>query len=132
MEGSGESIDSSRVREVGVSQGRSNQFGSVCGHVSSFVVTVDGEVSSDALSHSKAIISHHVSVVSGHIEVGVRFDEFSIEIVVSVDDGSKFGEFGDEVQGVFEARFPVFRFVDSSLVGSREVTVGLKVKDSGG
>jgi len=69
-----------------------------------------------------------VGVVSGPVEAFVGLDDVSIEVGVSVDDGCKSGDFGDQVQGIFEGGFPVLALVDSIGVGSGELALRLQVE----
>lgn len=51
VERSGETVETGGVGEVGVGEGGADQVGGVGGDVTTFVVGVDAEVSSDALLH---------------------------------------------------------------------------------
>lgn len=72
VEGTSKTVKGSRVREIRISQSRSDQVGSVGRDVTTFMVRVNAQVSSDAFLDFVLLITQHLSVVTSPIEVGVR------------------------------------------------------------
>ena len=77
VKGSSETVEGSRVGKVGIREGRTNQVGGVCADVSSFVVRVNGQITSDAFLDFVLVVSQHVRVVCAPIEVRVRSNDFT-------------------------------------------------------
>ena len=62
----------------------------------------------------------------------VRFNQKSIMVFVSVDNGYNLRKFGQKIHRVIIVKLPIFGFVDSLRICFEEFTVTLDVKDSQG
>jgi len=133
VERSCKSVHAGRERQVGVGQGRSNQVRRVSGHVSSFVVGVDGDVKSHQLPELFVLESKHVGVVSTVVEAAVSVGNLGVVSKAIVEhDGCDSGNFCAEVESIFHGGFPVLALMDSTLVCFDELASGLAHEDSGG
>lgn len=61
----------------------------VCTHVSTLMVTMYREVTSDALLDLELLVSEHVSIVTSPVKTIIGLDEIVVVIFVSVDARSK-------------------------------------------
>lgn len=131
VEGSSETVDTSGVREIRVGQSGTNQVSRVSRHVATFVVAVNGQVTSDALLDDVVVITHHVSVVASPVELRVAFDELRVSVLVSVDDSGDSRDLSDEVHGILVEGLPVVLLGDLTLVVEvSELRVLLQVEQS--
>jgi len=112
VEWAGETVHGGGEGEVWIGEGGSDQVGGVGGNVATFVVGVDGEVESHELGELFVVVSDHVGEVFGPVSVLVNNAESgTVSVQVVVDLGGNGWQFSDQVHGIFEAVFPVFRFV---------------------
>lgn len=132
VKGTSKTVESSRVGKVGIRESRTNKMAGVGRDVSSFVITVDSEVSSEALSSTMIIESEHVSVVSSPVELGVSGDELTILVLVSVDESGESGDSGNEVDGVLINALPVLGLVDTAVVSLVELRLSLEEQEGHG
>lgn len=93
-------------------------------HVASFVIGVDGEVTSEALTEFEGVITHHVGIVASQVQSILRFNRIT-EILVTVNVSSQLRDFGDHIKCIFQSWFPVLGLVDTAGVGFGELGVGL-------
>ena len=77
VEGTSQTIKTSGVREIRISQSRTNQVSGVGRDITTFVVTVNGQISSNALLHFVLLVSQHVSIVTGPIKIRISLDDLS-------------------------------------------------------
>mmetsp|Transcript_24868 Transcript_24868/g.46760 ORF Transcript_24868/g.46760 Transcript_24868/m.46760 type:complete len:406 (+) Transcript_24868:283-1500(+) len=124
VKGAGEGVEASRVGEVRVREGGSDEVGGVGGGVSSLVVGVDAEVEAHELVEALVVVAKHSAEVSGVVEAGVLADD-SVEVDVPVDGGRDLGELSDDVEDVLEDVLMVFGLGGSLLVGLGEGAAGL-------
>jgi len=112
VEWAGETVHGGREREVWIGQGGADQVGGMGGYVASFVVGVDGQVQPHQFSELLVVVSDHIGEVFTPIGVLVNNSESStVSVKVVVDLGGNGWKLGDQVHGVFEGVFPVFRLV---------------------
>lgn len=105
-------------------------MGRVSGNVSSLMVSVDGQISSEALLDSLTVESEHVSVVSSPVQVWVGWDDITVVVLMSVNDGSNFGNLGSQIKRIFQVVLPVVLLVGlSSSIDLVEFRVSLFVQD---
>lgn len=78
VEGTSQTVKTSRVGEVRISQSRANQVSGVGTDVTTFVITMDGEVTSDAFHHFELFVTHHLGVVTSPINIVVNGDDLSV------------------------------------------------------
>lgn len=130
VEWSSQSVQTGRERQVRVGESRSNQMGRVGGNVSSLMVSMDGQISSEALLDSLTVESEHVSVVSSPVQVWVGWDDITVVVLMSVNDGSNFGNLGSQIKRIFQVVLPVVLLVGlSSSIDLVEFRVSLFVQD---
>lgn len=97
--------------------------------VTTFVIRMDGQITSNAFSDFVLLITQLVSKVTSPIEVGVRGNDITTFIEVSVDQSRDSGDFGNKIHGIFVDGVPVLGLVDTLSVGFSEFTVGLEMED---
>lgn len=129
VEWASKTVEGSRVREIRISQSRSDQVGSVGRDVTTFVITVDGEVTSEAFLDFVLLITQHVSEVSSPVEVWVSGNDITTLVEVSVDQSGDSWHLGNEVDTILVDWVPVLGFMDTLSVSLGEFTVGLEVEE---
>lgn len=132
VEGTGKTVDTTGVSEERISKSGTDEMGGVSTDVTTFVITVNGEVSSDSFLNFRSFVTHHVSVVGSPIEVLVGVDNLTFLVFVSVNKGGKSGDLGDKTDDIFVSGAPVLGLVDTLLVSLSELTGRLEVEESNG
>lgn len=85
-------------------------------NVATFVIAVDGQITSDALLDDVVIVTHHMSVVASPVEFGIAIDQLGVSVLVSVDDGSDSGDLSNKVHGIFVEGLPVVFLRDLAFI----------------
>lgn len=67
VEGTSKTVNTSRVRKIRIRKGRTDQVSSMGRNVTTFVITMDTQVTSNALLNYVLFETHHVSVVTSPI-----------------------------------------------------------------
>jgi hypothetical protein len=94
VEGSGETVETSREGDVGVGESAADEVSGVCGDVSSLVVTVDHEVEAHEVVKFGTVEAELAGEVGRQVKAGVERDEFAILVCVLVDHGGNGGQLG--------------------------------------
>jgi hypothetical protein len=129
VEGTSETVKGSGVREIRISQSGTDQVASMGRDVTTFVIRVDGQITSNAFLDFVLLITQLVSEVTSPIEVGVRSNNITTFVEMSVDQSGDSGDLGDQVHGIFVDGIPVLGLVDTLSVSLGEFRVGLEVED---
>ena len=82
MEGASKTVKGSRVRKIRISEGRSDQVSSVGRDVTTFVIRVDGQITSNAFLDFVLFITQLVGKVASPIEVLVSSDDVTTLIEI--------------------------------------------------
>ncbi len=130
VERTGKSIETSSKRQEGRAESAANQVGGVSTDVSSFVISVNGEVESQQLD--EVVVIGKAKLV-GKVEtvILILLDGSNLSSLkdILVDSGSNGWKLGNQVHGVLESVSPVLGLLHALSVGLRESRLVLKSID---
>jgi len=129
VEGASETVKGSGVREIRISQSGTDQMASVGRDVTTFVIGVDGQITSNAFLDFVLSVTQLVGKVASPIEVLVSSDDVTTFVEMSVDQGSDSGHLGDKIHTIFVDGVPVLGLVDTLSVSLGEFGARLEVEE---
>mmetsp|Transcript_29188 Transcript_29188/g.44939 ORF Transcript_29188/g.44939 Transcript_29188/m.44939 type:complete len:399 (+) Transcript_29188:306-1502(+) len=124
VERSGKGVESGGIRQVRVTEGRSDQMGGMGRRVTSLVIGVDAEVQPHKFVERRVVVSQHAAKVGRVIQGGILGDD-AVKVDVAVNGGGNFRQLGDDVEDVFQDVFVVIRLGGTLLVGLGKGRIGL-------
>lgn len=131
MERSSESVKTGRERKVRIGESRSNQVSGVSGNISSFVISMDGDVESHEFVELRVGEAKHIGIVSTIVEGSISGGNvLVITVLVGEYNSSNSRALGGKIKAIFEGRFPVLGLVDTTVVGFHEVRLRLAHEDT--
>jgi len=128
MKRTSQTVQRGREGKERIRQSRTHKFSSVGRNVSTFVVTVDGNIQPHQLDEGFIVTEAKKGRKIGRvILIWVDGRELAIAINVAVDTTGDVGELGDKVHRIFECGTPVVFLGDTILVGFGKGRVVVKL-----
>ena len=98
-------------------------------HISSFVISMDGQVASNTLLHFVGLVTKHMGVVSCPIKLTVAFNEFPFLVSVAIDDSSQLWELVEQGHAIIVVVRPIIGFLHTLIILFEELTLSLNIED---
>jgi hypothetical protein len=129
VEGTGETVESSRVGEEGIGEGRTDEFTGVGGDVTAFVVGVDGDVETHEFDEGGVFAEAEEGGQVGRVVLGgIDGGKLAGAKDVAVDAAGNVGQLSDEVHGILKGGSPVLLLGHTLLIGLGESRVVVELE----
>mmetsp|Transcript_9447 Transcript_9447/g.18075 ORF Transcript_9447/g.18075 Transcript_9447/m.18075 type:complete len:225 (-) Transcript_9447:497-1171(-) len=116
VERTGQGIQTSGIRQVGIRQGGADQVRRVRRSIATLMIGVNAQVQPHEFVKGRVIVPQHARKVTTVIQTGI-LGYNTIKVDVAINNGGQFGQLGNDIQDIFQHVFMVRCLGDTLRIG---------------